>query len=132
MDGATCTEGIDIIWPAPRLEAENDKLLLDAGEALVPVDRRGPLAEDAENTGAEVLSVDMPPTTCVGGTEDGMFPTACVGGTKDKMLPMASLGGTENEVIPTTCVGATLNVFPTACVGGTEKDGSSTSRGEVP
>jgi hypothetical protein len=82
MEGTTCVEGTDIVWPAPRLEVENEKLLLDAGAALFPVDIRGPLTEDAENTRAEVLRVDMPPTTCVGGTEKGGLPTTCVGGTE--------------------------------------------------
>jgi hypothetical protein len=74
MEETTCVEGTDIVCPAPRLAAENEKLLLDAGDALVPVDIRGPLTEDAENTGAEGPGpVDMPPTACVGGTEkDGL------------------------------------------------------------
>ncbi len=53
MEGTICVEGTDIVWPAPRFEAENEKLLLDAGAALVPVDICGPLLEDAENTGVE-------------------------------------------------------------------------------
>jgi hypothetical protein len=53
MEGTTCVEGTGIVWPAPRLEVENEKPLLDAGAALVPVDMRDPLTEDAENTGAE-------------------------------------------------------------------------------
>ncbi len=70
MDGTICVEGTDIVWPAPRFEAENEKLPLDAGAALVPVDIRGPLTEDAEKTGAEGAGpVEMPPTACVGGTE---------------------------------------------------------------
>ena len=64
------------------LLAENEKLMLDAGAALVPVDIRGPLTEDAENTGEEVRPVDMPPTTCVGGTEKDALPTTWVGGTE--------------------------------------------------
>ena len=82
MEGTICVEGTDIVWPAPRFEAENEKLLLDAGAALVPVDIRGPLTEDAENAGAEVRPVDMPPTTCVGGTENDALPTTWVGGTE--------------------------------------------------
>ena len=71
-----CVEGTDTVWPAPRFEAENEKLLLDAGAALVPVEIRGPLTEDAENTGAEGPSpMEMPPTTCVGGTENDALPT---------------------------------------------------------
>ena len=70
MEGTICVEGTDTVWPAPRFEAENEKLLLDAGAALVPVDIRGPLTEDAEKTGVEGPDpVDMPPTACVGGTE---------------------------------------------------------------
>ena len=77
MEGTTCVEGTDIVWPAPRLAAENEKLLLDAGAALTPVDIRGPLTEDAENTGAEEPSpVDMPPTACVAGNENDLPPTA--------------------------------------------------------
>ena len=106
MEETICVEGTDTVWPAPRLEAENEKLLLDAGAALVPVDIRGPLTEDAEKTGADVRPVDMPPTTCVGGTENDALPTTWV-------------GGTENDALPTTCV------------GGNEKDGSSTSMGEL-
>ena len=87
MEGTICVEGTDIVWPAPRFEAENEKLLLDAGAALVPVDIRGPLTEDAENTGAEVRPVDMPPTTCVGGTENDALPTTWVGGTENDALP---------------------------------------------
>jgi len=69
MEGLTCVEGTDTVWPAPRFEAENEKLLLDGGAALVPVDIRGPLTEDAENTKVEGPGpVDMPPTACVGGT----------------------------------------------------------------
>ncbi len=82
MEGTTCVEGTDIVWPAPQIDAENEKLLPDAGAALVPVDIRGPSTEDAENTGAEELPVDMPPTTCVGGIENDVLPTACVGGTE--------------------------------------------------
>ena len=54
IEGTICIEGTDIVWPAPRFDAENEELLLDAGAALVPVDIRGPLTEDAYNTGAEV------------------------------------------------------------------------------
>jgi hypothetical protein len=54
MEGTICVEGTDIVWPAPRFDAENEELLLDAGAALVPVDIRGPLTEDADNTGVEV------------------------------------------------------------------------------
>ena len=70
MEGTTCVEGIDIAWLAPRFESENEKLMLNAGAAIVLVDIRGPLAEDAENTGAEGPGpMDMPPTVGVGGTE---------------------------------------------------------------
>ena len=86
-EGTICVEGTDAVCPAPRLEAENEKLLPDAGAALVPVDIRGPFTEDAENTGAEVLPVDMPPTACVGGTENDALPKACVGGTENDALP---------------------------------------------
>ena len=106
MEGAIFDEGTDVVWPAPRFDAENEELLPDAGDALVPVDIRGPLTEDAENTGAEVGPVDMPPTACVGGTVKDALPKACVGGTEKDALPKA-------------------------CVGGTEKDGSSTSMGEL-
>ena len=82
MEGAICVEGTDVVWPAPRFDAENEELLPDAGDALVPVDIRGPLTEDAENTGAEVGPVDMPPTARVGGTEKDALPAACVGGTE--------------------------------------------------
>ena len=83
MEGATCVEGTDIVWAARRLETENEKLLLDAGAALIPVDIRGPLTEDAENTGVEgPRPVDMPSTTCVDGTEKDVLPTACVRGTE--------------------------------------------------
>ena len=65
------------------------------------MDIRGPLAEDAENTGPEVLPVDMHPIiTCVGGTENVL---------------LASEGG------------ATPDNLPTACVCGTQKDVSFTS-----
>ncbi len=102
MEGTISVEGTDTVCPAPRLPAENEKLLPDAGAALVPVDIRGPFTEDAENTRAEVLPVDMPPMACVGGTDNDAVPKACV-------------GNTENDAVPK------------ACVGGTEKDGSSTS-----
>ncbi len=83
MEGTTCVEGTDTVWPAPRFEAENKKLMLDADAALVPVDIRGPLTEDAENSGAVGPGpVDMPPTTCVGGTENDALPTTWVGGTE--------------------------------------------------
>ena len=60
---------------------------MDAGAALVQVDRRGPLTEDAENIGEEGPGpVDMPPTTCVGGTENDVLPTACVGGIEKNGL----------------------------------------------
>ncbi len=83
MEGTICVEGTDTVWPAPRFDAKNEELLLDAGAALVHVDIRGPLTEEAENTGADVRPVDMPPTTCVGGTEKDVLPTACVGGTEN-------------------------------------------------
>ena len=80
MKGTMCVECNDIAWPSPRLEAENEKLLLDAGAVIVPVDIRAPLTEDAENTGVEGPSpMNMPPTACVGGTENDVFPTACMG-----------------------------------------------------
>ena len=83
MEGTTCVEGTDKVWPTPRLAAENEKMLLDAGAVLYPVDIRGPLTEDAETPGAEGPSpVDMPPTTCVGGTENDSLPTTWVGGTE--------------------------------------------------
>jgi len=61
MEGATCVEGTDVVWPAPRFEAENEKLLLDAGATIVPVDIRGPFTEEAENTGRKGLA----PWTCL-------------------------------------------------------------------
>ena len=83
MEGTICVEGTDVVWPVPRFDAENEKLPLDAGAALVPVDIRGPLTEDAEKTGVEGPDpVDMPPTACVGGTENEALPTGCVGGTE--------------------------------------------------
>jgi hypothetical protein len=51
------------------LAAENEEVLLDAGAALTLADIRGPITEDAENTGAEGPGpVDMRPTA-EGGTE---------------------------------------------------------------
>ena len=97
MEGMICVEGTDIVWPAPRFEAENKKLLLDAGAAWVPVDIRGPLTEDAENTGAEARPVDMPATTCVGGTENNALPTTCMGEIENDALPTTWVGGTEND-----------------------------------
>ena len=98
MEGTICVEGTDIVWPAPRFEAESEKLPMDDGAALLPVDIRGPLTEDAENTGAEVRPVDMPPTTCVGGTEKDALPTVWMGGTeKNALRPMTCVGGTEND-----------------------------------
>ena len=83
MDGTNCIEGTDIVRPEPRLVAENEKLMLNAGAALVLVDIRGLLTEDAENIGAEGPGpMDMRPTACVGGTENIVLPTACVGGTE--------------------------------------------------
>ncbi len=82
MERTVSVEGIDTVYLAPWLEAENEKLLPDAGAALVPVDTCGPFTEDAENTGAEVLPVDMPPAACVSGTENDALPKACVGGTE--------------------------------------------------
>jgi len=119
VEGTIRVEGTDIVWPAPRFEEENEKLLIDAGEALVPVDICGPLTEDVENTGADVRPVDMPPTTCVGGTEKDALPTTWVGGTEKDALPTACVGGTEKDALPK------------ACVGGTEKDGLSSSMGEL-
>ncbi len=82
MEGTISVEGTDTVCPAPWLEVENENLLSDAGAALVPVVIRGPFTEDAENTGAEVLPVDMHPTACVGGTENNALPKARVGGTE--------------------------------------------------
>ncbi len=55
MEETICVEGTDIVCPAPRFEAENEKLLLDAGAALVPVDIRGPVTEDAKTQGRKGL-----------------------------------------------------------------------------